>query len=137
IPVLWLAPRVSGRYAFFVAAAAYALGGLNEWSYSRQILPTWLVALLLSFGACLFGLGVLLFRSRIARHKVWQAALIFPAFWVTVEYLISVISIHGTFGNISYSQMNFLPIVQIASVTGIWGISFCMFLLAATATVAL
>jgi len=137
VPVLWLAPRVSGRYAFFVAAAAYALGGLNEWSYSRQVLPTWLVASLLFFGACLFGLGVLLFRSRIACHKVWQAALIFPAFWVTVEYLISVISIHGTFGNISYSQMNFLPLVQIASVTGIWGITFCMFLFAATATVVL
>lgn len=135
IPVLWLAPRVSGRYAFFVGAAAYALGGLNEWGYSRQILPTWLVALLLLFAACLFGLGVLLFRGRVARHKVWQAVFIFPAFLVIADYLISVISIHGTFGNISYSQMNFLPIVQIASVTGIWGISFCMFLFAATATV--
>ena len=135
IPVLWLAPRVSGWHAFFVGAAAYALGGLNQWSYSRQVLPTWLVALLLLFAACLFGLGVLLFRSRMTRHKLWQAALIFPAFWVSVDYLISVISIHGTFGNIGYSQMNFLPIVQIASVTGIWGISFCMFLGAATAAV--
>ena len=62
IPVLWLAPRVSGWHAFFVGAAAYALGGLNVWSYSRQVLPTWLVALLLVFAACLFGLGVLVFR---------------------------------------------------------------------------
>jgi apolipoprotein N-acyltransferase len=133
VPVLWLAPRVSGRYAFFVSAAAYALGGLNEWSYSSQILPIWLVASLLLFGACLFGLGVLLFRGCIVRHKIWQAVLILPAFWVVAEYLISKISIHGTFGNIGYSQMNFLPIVQVASVTGIWGISFCIFLFAAAA----
>ena len=132
IPVLYVASRVSAKQAFFIGAAAYALGGLNEWSYSRTVLPTWLVVLLLLFAACLFGLGVLLFRGRILPGKIWLAALVFPAFWVTVEYLVSVASVHGTFGNISYSQMNFLPIVQIASVTGIWGISFCMFLFAAT-----
>jgi apolipoprotein N-acyltransferase len=49
-----------------------------------------------------------------------------------VEYIIAVTSVHGTFGDICYSQMNFLPIVQIASVTGAWGISFCIFLFAAT-----
>jgi apolipoprotein N-acyltransferase len=137
IPALWLAPRVSGRHAFFVAAAAYALGGLNEWSYSRQVLPVWLVASLLLAQACLFGAGVLLFRGRLLRGSFWQAALVFPAFWVTVEYLISVVSIHGTFGNLGYSQMNFLPIVQVAAVTGIWGISFCIFLFAAAAAVLL
>ncbi len=132
IPVLWVSPRVSGKEAFFLGAAAYALGGLNVWSYSVQVIPIWLVASLLLLGGCLFGLGVLLFRGRILRGRMWQAVLVLPAFWVTVDYLISVVSIHGTFGNISYSQMNFLPIVQIASATGIWGISFCMFLFAAT-----
>ena len=132
IPVLWIALRLSARYAFFVGAGACALGSLNNWSYSSQIVPLWLVASLVLLGACLFGLGVLLFRGRMRREKIWQAVVIFPAFWVTIGYLISVVSIHGTFGNISYSQMNFLPIVQIASVTGIWGISFCIFLFAAT-----
>jgi apolipoprotein N-acyltransferase len=132
IPVLWIAPRVSRGEAFFIAVAAYALGGLNEWSYSRTVLPTWLVASILLFVAGIFGLAVLFFRSRILRGKLWQAALIVPAFWVAVEYIIAVTSVHGTFGDISYSQMDFLPILQIASVTGIWGISFCIFLFAAT-----
>src|SRR6516162_7271741 len=43
IPVLWISSRVSGKQAFFLGAAAYALGGLNEWSYARQVLPTWLL----------------------------------------------------------------------------------------------
>jgi apolipoprotein N-acyltransferase len=132
IPVLWIAPRVSGGEAFFIAVAAYALGGLNEWSYSRTVLPTWLVASILLAVACVFGGTVSFFRSRIRRGKLWQAVLIVPSFWVAVEYIIAVTSIHGTFGDICYSQMNFLPILQIASVTGAWGISFCIFLFAAT-----
>ena len=132
IPVLWIAHRVSAGEAFFVAVAAYALGGLNEWSYSRTVLPTWLVASFLLFVASIFGLAVLFFRSRLLRGKLWQAALIVPAFWVAVAYIVAITSVHGTFGDISYSQMDFLPILQIASVTGIWGISFCIFLFAAT-----
>jgi apolipoprotein N-acyltransferase len=118
IPVLWVAPRVSGGEAFFIAVAAFALGGLNEWSYSRSVLPTWLVASILLFISCVFAFAVLLFRGRIRRGQVWQAALIVPLFWVAVEYIIAITSVHGTFGDICYSQMNFLPILQIASVTG-------------------
>jgi apolipoprotein N-acyltransferase len=132
IPVLWIAPRVSGGEAFFIAVAAFALGGLNEWSYSRTVLPTWLVASILLAVACVFAGTVSFFRSRIRRGKLWQAVLIVPSFWVAVEYIIAVTSVHGTFGDICYSQMNFLPILQIASVTGAWGISFCIFLFAAT-----
>jgi apolipoprotein N-acyltransferase len=132
IPVLYVSLRVPGAEAFFIAVAAYTLGGLNEWSYSRTVLPTWLVALILLGTGCIFGAAVLLFRSRIRQGKLWQAALIYPAFWVACEYITAVVSVHGTFGNISYSQMDFLPIVQIASVTGIWGISFSIFLFAAT-----
>src|SRR5271166_2170917 len=132
IPLLWIASRVTARQAFFVAASVYALGGLNEWSYSRAVLPTWLVATILLSSACVFALGVLLFRYCILRGRIWQAALVFPAFWVSVEFAVAMLSVHGTFGNLSYSQMNFLPILQIASVTGIWGISFCILLFAST-----
>ena len=133
IPVLWISSRLSSGEAFLIALSVYALGGLNEWSYSHTVLPTWLVVFILLGTSCLFAIAVVLFRSRIQKEKLWQAALIFPAFWVAAEYIASVLSVHGTFGNISYSQMDFLPIVQIASVTGIWGISFCIFLFAAAA----
>lgn len=132
IPVLWIASRGSSGEAFLIAAAAYALGGLNEWSYSRTVVPTWVVTSVVVGVACLFGVGTLLFRMHIVRAKLWPAALVLPAFWVAAEYVASVTSIHGTFGNLGYSQMNFLPIIQIASVTGIWGISFCIFFFAAT-----
>lgn len=132
IPVLWIASRISARQAFFVAVASFALGGLNEWSYSRTVLPTWLVASILLVSGCVFGVGVLLFRNRIIQGRLWQAALVVPVYWVAFEFTVALLSVHGTFGNLGYSQMNFLPILQIASVTGIWGISFCIFLFAAS-----
>jgi apolipoprotein N-acyltransferase len=132
IPVLWAASRLSARQAFFVAAAAYGLGFLNEWSYLGTVLSPWIVSSFLLLSACLFAVGVSLFRMGVVRGKLWRAALVFPAFWASVEFAIAMLSVHGTFGNISYSQMNFLPILQIASVTGIWGISFTIFLFAST-----
>ena len=123
IPVLWLAPRLSAGQAFLVAAAAYALGGFNIWYYMAIVTPIWVALLNAIVPACLFATVVILFRHRAVRGRLWQAALIVPAFWVTYEYLTSLVSIHGTIGNISYSQMHFPPILQLAAVTGIWGIS--------------
>lgn len=132
IPVLWLAPRVSASSAFLVAAAAFALGSLNEWAYLALVVPL-RVSILNSIGpACIFGVAVLLFRNRVLKGHIVQAALIVPALWVAYEYVSAAISVHGTIGNLGYSQMNSLPILQIASVTGIWGISFSIFLFAAT-----
>jgi apolipoprotein N-acyltransferase len=137
IPILWLSPRISAGQAFFVAAGAYMLGGFNIWFYMTIVAPTW-VALLNAFvPACLFAAAVVLFRNRTVRGRLWQAALIVPAFWVTYEYVTSLVSIHGTIGNIGYSQLNFLPILQLAAVTGIWGISFSILFFAATVAVLL
>jgi apolipoprotein N-acyltransferase len=132
IPVLWLASRVSAAQTFFVAAAAYALGSLNIWYYMSVVTTTWVALLNALAPACLFATAVVLFRHRVVRGHLWQAALILPAFWVTCEYVRSLLSIHGTIGNISYSQMNFLPILQLAALTGIWGISFSIFFFPAT-----
>ncbi|NNE34059.1 MAG: apolipoprotein N-acyltransferase, partial [Rhodothermales bacterium] len=48
--------------------------------------------------------------------------LIFPCASVAVEYVNTVI--FGSWGAIPYSQVDNLPLLQIASVTGMWGITF-------------
>src|SRR4029077_12800792 len=53
-----------------------------------------------------------------------------PVYWVAYEYLTAIASPHSTWGNLAYTQMNCLPIIQIASITGLWGISFIVFLFA-------
>ncbi len=134
LPVLLVSPRVSRGRSFLVAATAWFLGSLNMWFYllTAISMPVPLVLLLTAVPSCLFGLAVLIFRMFILRGDLWKAALSLSAFWVTVEYLNNVISPHGTFSNLGYTQMDFLPVLQVTSVAGIWGITFCLFLLPAT-----
>jgi len=133
IPVLLLAPRVSSGRAFGVAFVAWAAGSLNEWSYFHGVLqiPLGVALTIVLVPALFFAAGVLFYRGAL-KTSAWRAVLIFPSFWVFSEFLSESLSPHSTAGNISYSQMNFLPVLQLASVTGIWGISFCLFLFSST-----
>ena len=133
IPVLLAAPRVTGAMAALAAFAAWAIGDLNQWHYLYGVLriPLGPVLMIVLFPALVFTIDVLAYRSVLLR-SVWRAALVFPSIWVFYEFASESFSPHGTAGNLSYSQMNFLPVLQLVSVTGIWGISFCLFLFAAT-----
>lgn len=130
IPVLVVAPRLRAASSFEVSALAWFIGGLNFWHYAHSEieLPLGIILVFLTVPALAFGLTTLAFRALVRRGALGKAILIVPALWVTYEYLTEITSINSTFGNLGYTQMNFLPVVQIASLTGIWGISFCLFL---------
>jgi apolipoprotein N-acyltransferase len=130
---LLIANRLRARTAFLIASLASSIGGLNMWHYMVHVLetPVPIVLVFVVVPGCLFGLVVLLFRMFIRRGALWKATLAFPAAWVSLEYLNSVTSLHGTFPNLGYTQMDCLPVLQIVSVVGIWGISFCLFLVPA------
>jgi len=50
--------------------------------------------------------------------------LVYPAAATAMDFFSSGSSPFGTFGAGAYSQRDFLPVMQIASVTGLWGITF-------------
>jgi apolipoprotein N-acyltransferase len=52
------------------------------------------------------------------------STLIFPAAWIALEFLASRLNPYGTWGALGYTQYGNLPLIQLASVTGIWGIGF-------------
>jgi len=138
LPVLCLAPRVSGRSIAACSFVAWAIGGLNMWSYlSRVGVPLPVRILAVAAPAVVFALAVVLFRSLILRGQWLFSLFALPAVWVTFEFVNTATSPHSTFGSIAYSQMNFLPILQIASQTGIWGIGFCLFLFSSALAVLL
>jgi apolipoprotein N-acyltransferase len=128
LPILVLAPRLPHGHAVAIAFVAYAAGSVNMFSYYRLVAPLAITLIVLLVPALFFAAVVLLFRSFVRRGMLLRATLAVPALWVAIEYLSEVRSPHGTFGNISYSQMDFLPVIQLAAVTGIWGISFLLFL---------
>jgi apolipoprotein N-acyltransferase len=76
-------------------------------------------------------MGPARFRALLRRSAWWSALLAFPGTWVSFEYLLNLVSPHGTAGSLSYSQLNFLPFLQLASVTGPWGMSFLLLLFSA------
>lgn len=137
LPLLLVAPRLTARAAFGISWLAATLGALNLWHYFRHDLesPVLLCAVVVVLPSAIFSAAVLFFRRCVLNGSALQATLIFPTFWVSYEYLQATTSPHGTALNLAYSQMNFLPILQVASLTGIWGITFCVLLFPATLAV--
>ena len=133
LPVLWLAPRVRAHWAALAAFLAYTAGGFNILTYMHTYIGLPLPVTL--YATCLFGvmlaLCVLLFRRLLMRGHALAAALAVPTTWVAAEYINCLLSPHATFFNIGYTQMDALAIVQLAAVTGIWGIGFLVLLLPA------
>jgi len=134
VPVLAISPRLRGSAAFLLGSIAWFLGEMNQWNYvTRELEPPIQIAILFFVGpAVAFGFGVRFTRRFLARDSLLLAAFAFPVYWVTCEYLTAIASPHSTWGNLAYTQMDFLPLIQIASVTGLWGISFIVFLFAGT-----
>ena len=56
----------------------------------------------------------------------WTASLVFPCSMVIMDYIASRGG-GGTWGNIAYLQFSNIYLMQLASVTGIWGISFMVY----------
>ena len=136
LPLLLLAPRLRWQYATLAALCAGACAGLNLWHYLINVIGLPLpVGMLAALGpAVTFALALLLFRRLWLLKRYAAAAVAFPSLWVAVDYLSFRGSPHGTFGSLAYSQLDVLPFVQMASLAGIWGVSF--FLLLAPAALA-
>jgi apolipoprotein N-acyltransferase len=137
-PLLWLAPLptliialdISFVATALLSASAWFLGSLNMWHYFHGVLhaPLTVLAGVFLGPAAVFATAVLLFRALVRRGRHGWALVAFPATWVSFEYLINISSIHGTAVSLAYSQLKFLPVLQLASVTGPWGISFLVLL---------
>jgi apolipoprotein N-acyltransferase len=131
VPVLLLAAQsASWRVAGGAAACSLLLGSLTMLYYLHSVLHAAVTAWLIPFGVAslLFAGGVLLFRGLLQRGAAVSALIALPAFWTVCEYLASFAPANGTAGSLAYTQEGFLPILQVASLTGPWGITFLLLL---------
>ncbi len=137
IPVLSAAYRGGPAVAWALPFAAMTVGNFTWWHYFSVLeLPTGVRVLAIVGPSIVFASAVLLSRRFLLRAQVLPALLALPAVWVSFEYILAL-GRNGTALNLSYTQMNFLPALQIASVTGIWGIEFTVFLFASAVAIAL
>lgn len=106
------------------------------WHYLSAFSPfAWAIAFGLS--ALVFAADMLLFRALVRRGALWSALPAFPAAWVSFEYVRDLTTSYGTAGSFAYSQLNFLPFLQLASITGPWGMTFLLMLFPAALAIGL
>ncbi|MBB5784495.1 nitrilase-related carbon-nitrogen hydrolase [Nonomuraea jabiensis] len=135
IPVLVLAPRCSARAVAAAASMAWLAGQTPMWGYFLNTvqIPPVMVVLLLTGSALLFGLVVIAYRGLMLRGHPLTAVGAVPAAWVAIEYALSLITPNGAWWSLAYTQADVLPVIQIASATGSWGVTFLLMGAAAAA----
>lgn len=129
----WLFPVFLMRFArrsrvlpgFAALWLVQAIGGL-AWLYQTGLLvrlPAGVSVLVVTAVAALLALPFLLDRLLAPRREI-AGSLVFPLAWVTVEFLLAQMTPFGAFVVLGTTQHDDLPLIQIASVTGAYGVSF-------------
>lgn len=72
--------------------------------------------------------------DRLMAHRLsgFLSTLIFPIAFITMRYAMSFRPGNGTYGSLAYTQYGILPLMQLVSITGIWGIAFLISWFAST-----
>lgn len=136
LPLLLVAPRLPAWAAASMSFVAMTLAGFDMWRYHHELqFPLWLMLASLLEPSVVLAFAVVLYRAFVLRNRPWRAVLIFPAFLVATEFLVSLSQ--GTFGNTAYTQLHNLPVVQLGALAGLWGIAFVTLLLPAMAATTL
>ncbi len=134
VPALIFAAASNLRRAALVVALGWFAGSFTLWHYLHGVLhvPALAAFALCAVQAAAFTLAALLYRSAFVRGRTGLAVLAYASTGTALEFASSLVSLHGTAGALAYTQLRFLPLLQLASVTGPWGIGFVVSLSAAT-----
>jgi apolipoprotein N-acyltransferase len=108
---------------YFFGTLYWIYHSINHYGGISFIASVAIVFLLCLYLSLYTGIFAFLFSITIRNTKL-PALLIAPVFWVVFEFLRSYIFTGFPWSSIGYSQYKFLTIIQIADVTGIYGISF-------------
>ncbi|MCL2374179.1 MAG: apolipoprotein N-acyltransferase [Treponema sp.] len=121
VPVFWVARRAGiGSCAILGALYGYAAYGLfNYWLSVFHPLAGIVVGVIYSiYMAALFVLLHIAVRLFPRRGYLLQFLL-----WMAYEYLRTLGFLGYPYGITGYSQWQLLPVIQIAAITGVWGVS--------------
>lgn len=133
--LLWVAPLLLCMYVLKASfVASLCVGFFTSFiSGSALILaasyPMDLVKILLCeifAGAIAFAIVLSVFRYITIRYNHWLTSLVFASGLTAYEFIVSLFSRGGSVSSIAYTQITNIPVIQIASVTGIWGITFLL-----------
>ena len=110
-------------WLFYVSGITFWAGTVY-WLVNVTLVGTILLVLYLALYSAIFGLIIRPF-TRAARFCI---LFFIPAVWVLLEYARSHLLTGFPWDLLGYSQYLNLPVIQIADITGVWGISFLVIL---------
>jgi apolipoprotein N-acyltransferase len=129
----WLAPVFlmraarqsrTGRRAWLGVAGAYFLSDLLGLSGGYMPLPVAGVVAVALLGGVVWSAPYALDRLLVRRLPPLAGTLVFPAATAAIDAWNAVLSPFGSWGSPAYSQVDDLSLLQLASVTGLSGITF-------------
>lgn len=122
VPLLFALENKSRKASFFYAYMCGLLFWLGTiyWLMHVTLVGMVLVAMYLSLYFGLF--GFIAGRSRVTLSV--PKVLFLSSIWVLLEFLRAHLLTGFPWALLGYSQTPFLPALQIADITGIWGVSF-------------
>ena len=132
----WLAPaplliatfRVPASHRRWITLLAGALGGISSFAYHLAV-GGWFTALLILFLVALAWSSAIRLAVGFAEKRQFPLAVLsVPVVWAAIDTLLIHLSPHGSAGSIAYSQMNVLPVIQVASLGGVPAITFVVLL---------
>ncbi|HLF35869.1 MAG TPA: nitrilase-related carbon-nitrogen hydrolase [Cyclobacteriaceae bacterium] len=140
-PMVWIAPvpvlvySINGSRPFTIVCAfiAYFIGNLNLVPYLVKVTPLLVIIIYFILVSSVFALTIAGFRYASRKYNNIIPAIFFASAWTSWEFLLSLVSPHGTAFSIAYTQSDFLPFLQLASVTGLWGLIFFLLFVPASA----
>lgn len=135
VPLLLSLEGQSGRRGFLLGLAsgvAFFLGSVYWVVHSMSnyggvpVVTSIAVMLLLVLYLGLFWGAFGLFSTLTAGIDRTARLMLLPAFWVALEYARGNLFTGFPWVLIGYTQSDYLPLIQVADTTGVWGVSFAV-----------
>jgi apolipoprotein N-acyltransferase len=106
---------------YWVIVAVNTYGGIH-------LIPSGLILLLLVVYLSLYVAVFAFLLNYIRRRVQWDMVVVAPFLWVSLEYVRSFFLTGFPWATLGYSQYLNLPFIQVADITGVYGISFLILL---------
>jgi apolipoprotein N-acyltransferase len=136
VPLLWLAFGDSPAWRLLAASFLAFLIGQIYIAQCYVGAPLMSLLSLLGLKPILFPLSILFARWVHRRLSPPPTLLAFPVCWAAMEFVAGLLSPHGSFGSVAYSQVSVPILLQSASLFGMYSITFVLSLVASSLALA-
>ncbi len=114
---------VAFGFVYFFGTTYWIYHSINMYG-SIPLVPSLLIVALLSLYLSLYPAFFSVFYAVVLRKTRFPALFLAPVLWTSLEFVRSYMLTGFPWSSLGYSQYRFLTAIQVADITGIYGISF-------------